>query len=279
MDAASELARRGREFDESLQRYFDGRSDPRIIGEAMSYSLFAPSKRLRPVLLLASAELFEGSAGSLPLAAGVEMIHTYSLIHDDLPCMDDDDTRRGKPSSHVVFGYPIAVLAGDALLNAAFEVMISGFFAASKRTRYMRALEEIARSSGYRGMIAGQAADVSGSVSTRRDVEFVSSFKTGALIAASVAAGAMMGGASSGELASMRRFGEETGLMFQIVDDLADYARDREGERNSWPAVVGEAEARREAALLADSAAGRLAAFGKEGDFLVRLVRFLAAGS
>jgi len=196
----------------------------RRVVEAMRYSIFTGGKRLRPVLCLAGAEAVGGSAeAALPAAVALEMIHTYSLIHDDLPAMDDDDFRRGRPTSHKVFGEALAILAGDGLLTlglaqlprAATAGRLDPLLAAA-------ALEVIARAAGHQGMVAGQAVDIE---SEGRDVgeevvDFIHSHKTGALITAAVTSGAIIGRASADQLRRLEEYGRRLGLAFQIVDDI-----------------------------------------------------------
>lgn len=220
-----------RKVEEELENYLPA-ADPRsgLLDEAMRYSLSAGGKRLRPVLLLAVCEIAGGSVEeAMPFACAMEYIHTYSLIHDDHPSMDDDDLRRGKPTNHIVYGDDMAILAGDGLLNSAFDVMIDAVLKADgdpeKKSRRLRAMREISEAAGVRGMIAGQAADcrpekVGGSEEER--LLYIHRNKTGAIIRASVRAGAILGGADGSDLEAFTRYAEQTGLTFQIVDDILD---------------------------------------------------------
>jgi geranylgeranyl diphosphate synthase type II len=199
--------------------------EPGILRDAMSYSLMAGGKRLRPVMCLLSAGIFGDEVKALDIACAIEMIHTYSLIHDDLPAMDNDDLRRGKPTCHKVFGEAYAILAGDGLLNSAFEVML-GCARHNKDAGldYISAMDIIAKASGTRGMIAGQAADIEFE-GTRQDsdvLKFIHERKTAALITASVASAAALFKASPAELAALETFGRCVGLAFQIIDDILD---------------------------------------------------------
>ena len=219
--------------DRELFKYLpDAEEESSSVLEAMKYSLSAGGKRVRPVLLLAACRLAGGKEeDALPFACAIEFIHTYSLIHDDLPAMDDDDLRRGKPTNHVVFGEACAVLAGDALLNRAFEVMLETLLNAEeeKRTGYIRAAECISAASGYRGMVGGQIADIEGENSENRSMEllkFIHRKKTGALIRSAVSAGAYIGGADEKLISDLSELGELMGLEFQIADDILDVCGD-----------------------------------------------------
>lgn len=219
--------------DRELFKYLpDAEEESSSVLEAMKYSLSAGGKRVRPVLLLAACRLAGGKEeDALPFACAIEFIHTYSLIHDDLPAMDDDDLRRGKPTNHVVFGEACAVLAGDALLNRAFEVMFETLLNAEeeKRTGYIRAAECISAASGYRGMVGGQIADIEGENSENRSMEllkFIHRKKTGALIRSAVSAGAYIGGADEKLISDLSELGELMGLEFQIADDILDVCGD-----------------------------------------------------
>ncbi len=248
-----------KQIEEELVRRLpavDARSG--ILEEAMRYSLEAGGKRLRPVLILAVCEIAGGSAAdAMPFACSMEYIHTYSLIHDDHPSMDNDDLRRGKPTNHKVYGDDIAILAGDGLLNSAFEIMLGEILRAgndpARRERCIRAAAEIAEAAGVRGMIAGQASDcrpelVQGSGEDR--LLYIHRNKTGAIIRASVRAGAILGGAGEAELEAFTTYAENVGLTFQIVDDILDVigsirelgkntGMDAERGKLTYPAVYG----------------------------------------
>ncbi|MGI6655144.1 MAG: polyprenyl synthetase family protein [Christensenellales bacterium] len=249
---------------------------PRTLVEAMRYSLLAGGKRLRPVLLLAAYGLYHPDiTQALPFAAAVEMIHTYSLIHDDLPAMDDDDLRRGGPTSHIQFGEATAILAGDALLTMAFELM-----AQSKHPRALPALGEIALRAGARGMIAGQSADLA--QDEKPDVAYIHQHKTADLLTAPVVAGLLLADAPQTAIQAGKQYGYHLGLAFQIADDLLDLEgdeatlgkrthKDAEAGKCTWPQVHGVEKARRDAfhhAQLAQQAAQDL---GRETAFFVWL--------
>ena len=216
--------RRG--VEESLTSFISGaeNSPQKIIFDSMKYSLEAGGKRIRPVLLLETIKMMGGdcSAG-IPFACAVEYIHTYSLIHDDLPAMDDDDLRRGKPTNHKVFGEAVAILAGDGLLNSAFEIM-SGEILKNNCVGSVKAMNVIASCAGVNGMIAGQIVDIEseGRSISYEDLRYLHSKKTGALIKASVMAGAYIAGANEEELKAVERYSENIGLAFQITDDILD---------------------------------------------------------
>ncbi len=235
---------------------------PAPLPEAMEYSLTAGGKRIRPVLLLAACELAGGSAeDALPFACALEMIHTYSLIHDDLPAMDNDDLRRGKPTSHKVFGEDIAILAGDGLLNAAAELMA----AQALRTgsiREIRAMESILRHAGVTGMIAGQVADVtSGGRKPQRDeLYYIQEHKTADLLEAAVEAGLALGGADAEQTEAGRQYALHLGLAFQMTDDMLDVTgnaeslgktpgKDAEQDKMTWIALLGTEGTAKEARL------------------------------
>ncbi|MBQ4341987.1 MAG: polyprenyl synthetase family protein [Clostridia bacterium] len=207
-----------------------GRIHPRLL-EAMFYSVEGGGKRIRPSLVLAVCEMLGGSLkNAMPIACGLEMIHTYSLIHDDLPCMDDDDMRRGRPSNHKVFGEAEAVLAGDGLLSLAFEVMLRAA-AESGDPGILAAAYEAAQRAGAAGMVSGQSADMEleGAANpTGEMLRYVHRHKTADMLEAAVVAGALTAGADAGVLEKLRRYSAEMGLLFQITDDLLDATGDQE---------------------------------------------------
>lgn len=226
-----------RAFDAERQRYaarieaylaecFIKNSPQRILFEAMRYSLLAGGKRLRPMLTLALCEICGGEAeAALPFAAAVEMVHTYSLIHDDLPCMDNDDFRRGKPTNHKVYGEAIAVLAGDALLTAAFGQLATAKLPAERIARGVAALADCA---GELGMVGGQVLDINAETRrcTEQEVYDIQSRKTGALISAACQLGVIAAGGTDVQLAQAKRYAEAIGLAFQIEDDILDIIGD-----------------------------------------------------
>ena len=212
--------------EDYLERLDFGVAAPaRPLVEAMRYSLLAGGKRIRPVLCLAVAErLREPPRRLLPYAAALELIHTYSLIHDDLPAIDDDSLRRGRPTCHVVFGEDIAILAGDGLFAEAFRLITDG--QEGTPARLVAALSEVARATGVRGMVGGQYMDVAAAASRDDELRLLHSLKTGRLIEAAVAGGALLCGVEGVELELHRAFAREIGLLFQIVDDILDVEGD-----------------------------------------------------
>ena len=219
-------------------------SVPEKLREAMAYSLEAGGKRVRPVLLLAACDFLGGdTAEALPFACALEMIHTYSLIHDDLPAMDDDSMRRGRPSSHIAFGEGVAILAGDGLLSAAMELMLRSACGMDS-LRGARAAEAIARRCGVTGMVAGQTVDVTeeGSEPTPERVDYIHLHKTADLITAATEAGALLACADPGQVDAMIRYGQSLGLTFQMVDDVLDVVGDASvlGKKTGLDAAAGK---------------------------------------
>ncbi len=225
----------------------------RLIYESMQYSIFAGGKRLRPVLLMATHKLFSKDLSkALPFAAAIEMIHTYSLIHDDLPAMDDDDYRRGKLTNHKVFGEGMAVLAGDGLLNKAYEVMLREVVESSNPLVAGKAAKTISDAAGVRGMIGGQVADI---LSENREIsakelDYIHAHKTGALIEAAMVSGAILSGAEQKDIENMGQVGRNLGLAFQIKDDILDIVGDEKQlgkqvgsdvakEKSTYPKLYG----------------------------------------
>jgi geranylgeranyl diphosphate synthase type II len=263
---------------------------PPKVFEAMRYSLFAGGKRVRPIFALASAEaLGAKTAGFLPIAGALELIHTYSLIHDDLPAMDDDDLRRGRPTCHKVYGEAIAILAGDGLLNRAFEVLSDPRrLKTVTAVRLIAITREISLASGVFGMVGGQVVDME---SEGKDVdlptlEYIHTHKTGALIRASVRTGAIYAKASEKRLKALTRYGERVGLAFQIADDILDIVGSREeiGKdvgsdlkkgKKTFPSFYGLEESRKRAKEVADQALAALKDFDRKADPLRELATYI----
>ncbi len=281
------LADWGRRVDRALDAWLDRGDRPERLSEAMAYSLHAGGKRFRPVLAMAAAEAC-GAAPSvaLPAACALECVHTYSLIHDDLPAMDDDDLRRGKPTSHKVFGEANAILAGDALLTEAFAILAGAGRHADRVRR--RLVAELAAAAGGSGMVGGQVLDMEaeGKRPTAGLVRRIHRRKTGALITAAVRMGAIAAGATPPRLARLTRYGAALGEAFQIVDDLLDEegtetelgkrpGADRTHAKATWPAAVGVEKAHRDARRLADEAMASLAGFGARAATLRGLVGYV----
>lgn len=259
---------------------------PDILFRAMDYSLSAGGKRLRPVLLLAACDMAGGDLrGALPFACALEMIHTYSLIHDDLPAMDNDDLRRGKPTNHKVFGEGMAVLAGDGLLSAAFETMLN---AACGQTdlRGTRAARAIARRAGVTGMVAGQTIDVTqeGTTPTLEKVSYIHAHKTADLLTAPMEAGLILAGVEDARLNAGIDYGYHLGMAFQMVDDLLDVEGDAAllGKQTgvdaaqgklTWIALRGVEQTRRDAAEHVGLAIAAITSFGERANFLKELAQ------
>jgi geranylgeranyl diphosphate synthase type II len=263
-------------------------ADPPTIHKAMRYSIFAGGKRIRPVLCLAACEAVAATRscrGAMPLACAVECIHTYSLIHDDLPCMDDDDLRRGKPTNHKVFGEGIAVLAGDALLTEAFALVAKA--KPPKRYPASMLVKELAYAAGSLRLIAGQVQDLEGENkrATLEEVRRTHLNKTGALITASIRLGAMSGNATPAQLKRLTRYGQDLGLAFQVIDDILDATStkkimgksvraDQKNQKSTFPSVLGIDKSRQFAADLIADAQAQLRTFGKSADPLRAIANF-----
>lgn len=266
----------------ALRLYLDGWSTaPEILREAMAYSLFAGGKRLRPALVLGAAEMLSGDDSSaMPAACAIEMIHTYSLIHDDLPAMDNDDVRRGKPTCHKVFGEATALLAGDALLTMAFEV--------AAETNDIRVVRELAHVAGIEGMAGGQFLDLTSEGQTLglESLQQIHAMKTGALIQGALRSGAFLGGASAEQLSALTEYGKYIGLAFQIADDILNVVGDAEAlgkpvgsdagkAKITYPALLGLEEARSCAQEAVNKAKGALSIFGTEGALFSALADYI----
>lgn len=268
----------------------DGKALTATLHKAMKYSLEAGGKRIRPVLAMAACEAVGGDLDQvMPAACALEFIHTYSLIHDDLPAMDDDDYRRGKPTCHKAFDEATAILAGDALLTAAFEIMSRrDLFNGVDSNILLDAAHDIAKAAGAAGMVGGQLADMEaeGKTVDLPTLEFIHTHKTGALILASVKVGAKLGGAGNDELKALSRYGEIAGLAFQVADDILDVTAstetlgkdagsDEARGKATYPALLGLKEARERAAELLNMAIGSLDEFDEKADPLREIARYI----
>jgi geranylgeranyl diphosphate synthase type II len=292
MDLKKYLQEQCQRIDAALDLFLPKETDlPHSVHKAMRYSVFAGGKRVRPILMLAACQAVGGDTGrAVPAACAMEMIHTYSLIHDDLPAMDDDDFRRGNPTNHKVFGEAIAILAGDALLTEAFRLISDprrsgGCDAAA----LLAVINEIAACAGSHGMVGGQVVDMESEGKPEIDlptVQYIHTHKTGALIKASVVSGALLGAAKGQALAAITRYGEAAGLAFQIADDILDIegtteeigkdaGSDEARGKATYPAVIGLAAAKEEAQAMMDEALQALAAFGEEADPLREIARYI----
>ena len=257
----------------------------------MRYSVLAGGKRVRPILALEACRAVGGrEAWVLPACCALEMIHTYSLIHDDLPAMDDDDLRRGRPTSHVKFGEATAILAGDALHSLAFQILAEEPRGSRFAGRRSRVLSLVARAAGMEGMVGGQVRDLEseGRRITHSDLRRIHRGKTGALLAASAEAGGILGGGSAGEVEALRRYGRAIGLAFQIVDDILDEegtrtalgkspGKDRAVKKATYPSLFGLERSRILASRAVEEARRALAPLGKRAAALERLAGFILA--
>jgi len=287
MNIKSYLAERKELVELALLKSLEDDLSPATLKKAMAYSLSAGGKRLRPILVIAGAEAVGGRAESvMPLACAMEMIHTFSLIHDDLPAMDDDDLRRGKPTNHKVFGDATAILAGDSLLAEAFSVLAR----ATKNSDsglLIDVIRDIADATGARGMTGGQQLDME-SVEKKLDEAALTrlhGLKTGRLITVSVTSGAKYCGASSEKIEVLRCYGESLGLAFQISDDILDIVgnqeelgkdigSDVENEKATFPAMIGLEASRQKAKMLSDSAISALSLLDERADPLREIARY-----
>ncbi len=281
-DLKTYLADRSALIDAALQRFIpSAETSPATIHKAMRHSMFAGGKRLRPILCLAAAEACGGDVeAAMPAACAVECLHTYSLIHDDLPCMDDDDFRRGVPTCHKVFGEGIAVLAGDALQALAFELVArTPANAAFNAADYVL---ELAVTAGSRHLIGGQVMDLEGEGKKLPldDLRYVHESKTAALLTTSIKLGGMSAGASTGQVQALHAFGWNTGLAFQIIDDILDVTqtseklgksagKDLASDKSTYPALLGLKASHEEADRLTNEAMAALDTLG-EGSFRLR---------
>ena len=276
--------------DQALGKFLPtAKTRPATVHDAMRYSIFAGGKRLRPVLCLAAAEACDGNyEDALAPVAAVECIHTYSLIHDDLPCMDDDDLRRGKPTSHVKYGEGIAVLAGDALLTIAFEILAKT--AATKRYDVGTYVTELANCAGSRHLIGGQVLDLEGEGSdvllSPTQLDYIHKSKTAALLTSSIRLGAMTANATPKKLEALSIYGQSLGLAFQVIDDILDVTstseklgksagKDEATNKSTYPALFGLDKSRKKAAQLTAKAHDALKPFGKKAQRLREIADYL----
>lgn len=290
LDIKVYLKERRETVDAFFRSYFENRIAPTVLHDAMLYSLFAGGKRVRPILALASYEACGNDSKEIvPYAAALELIHTYSLIHDDLPAMDDDDLRRGKPTSHKVFGEAIAILAGDALLTEAFMILSDRTLSpAIRESDLLRASREIAVAAGSRGMVAGQVQDML-SENTEPDeqtLSFIHKHKTAALLSSSVRIGPILAAADKERFGALSAYGVKIGLAFQVVDDILDLegeteelgkpkGSDEKKKKMTYPSLYGLDRSKEIAQGLISEAIGSLKLFGSEADPLREIARYL----
>jgi geranylgeranyl diphosphate synthase type II len=291
MELKEYLHDRSVQVDQALDYWLPGENVlPNTLHQAMRYSIFAGGKRLRPVMMIAASEAVGGTAQQVMHAAcALEMIHTYSLIHDDLPAMDDDDFRRGRPTNHKVYGEAAAILAGDALLTDAFRLLADDKAnMAVPPASVLRVIELVARYAGSQGMVGGQVVDMEseGKEIDFPTLEYIHTHKTGGLILASVQVGALLGGGDEKQFAALTRFGGAAGLAFQIADDILDVVGDQTAlgkdigsdqarGKATYPSLLGLAEARQRASELCDIAIEALTPLGAPAKTLQALARFI----
>lgn len=287
-DLKTYLKTRRQWVDETLEKILaSAQSWPKSLNESIRYSIFAGGKRLRPILALAAAEaLGQDPKPILPAACSLEMIHTYSLIHDDLPAMDDDDLRRGRPTNHKVYGEALAILAGDALLTQAFEVLAEAANNGTAKS-YLQVISRLAHAAGAQGMVGGQVQDLASEKKqiSLKELEHLHRHKTGALIQVSVEIGALLAEASTEQLKQFSEFGSAIGLAFQIADDVLDIeggeeigkdvGSDLEKEKSTYPSVVGLEKSKQMAHELTQQALGHLETFGEAAEPLREIARYV----
>ncbi len=285
------LEKQRQRVEAALERMLPSTSDPSApVMEAMRYSIMAGGKRVRPILLLAGAEAVGGGGDHLlPAACALECLHTYSLIHDDLPAMDNDDLRRGRPTCHKVYGEAIAILAGDGLLNFSFELLASEEMRKAVDASLLNETISIfGKASGVFGMVGGQTADIlyEGKPIDAETLAFIHRHKTGALLAVSVEMGAVLAGADAGRRHAIKEYGQALGLTFQIVDDILDIVGDEKvigkpvgsdtrNQKATYPALFGLEAARQKAEELLEQALDALAGFDHRAEPLRALARYV----
>jgi len=293
MDLKRYLRERIELIDSSLHNYLPPKElRPQRLHEAMHYSMFAGGKRIRPVLMLAACEAVGGNLqAALPAACALEMIHTYSLIHDDLPAMDDDDFRRGKPTNHRVYGEALAILAGDALLTEAFVLLTDPKVRGPVAQEVVcKVVQQMSRAAGARGMVGGQVVDIEseGKCISLDELEYIHRHKTGALISAALEIGGLIGGADDPAMAALQEYGQSAGLAFQVADDILDIVGDQQelGKdvgsdqargKATYPALMGLDGAREYADQLNQRALTALEPLGEAAAPLREIARYIVA--
>lgn len=291
MNFKEEQDNRVKEIEKVLAKYLPKPAGyQKVIMEAMAYSVTAGGKRLRPMLMKETFAMFGGEGAVVePFMAAIEMIHTYSLVHDDLPAMDNDEYRRGRRTTHVVYGEGMGILAGDALLNYAFETAVEAFeLAPTQAPRVAKALKILAGKAGIYGMIGGQVVDVSscGENLTQGMLDFIYELKTGALIESAMMIGAVLAGAGDDEVATVERIASLTGLAFQIQDDILDVTStmeelgkpihsDEKNEKTTYVTLKGLDKAVADVAQISEEAVSLLQGLGKENPYLEELLKAL----
>ena len=263
----------------------------KTIFEAMNYSLKAGGKRLRPILTLEACRIVGGNEeDAIPFAIAIEMIHTYSLIHDDLPALDNDDLRRGRPTNHKVYGDAMAILAGDGLLNYAFEIMLSSSIGKENPAKYLNAINEIAKSSGVYGMIGGQVVDIESEDKKieMEKLDFIHLNKTAAIIVGCMRAGAIIGDATEEQLENITKYATNIGLSFQIADDILDITGDEsklgkkvgsdiDNNKSTYPSLIGLEKSKEIANDLINESKTRISNIKGDTEFLNDLAEYIVA--
>jgi len=290
MDIKKEIAEHTSQVEEIIKKYLPEETGyQKTVMEAMNYSFLAGGKRLRPMLMQETYRLFGGTSDIIePFMAAIEMIHTYSLIHDDLPAMDNDDYRRGRKTTHVVYGEAMGILAGDALLNFAFETACKGLMQEVGNPAVARAVQILAQKAGIYGMLGGQVVDVEseGQPLEREKLDFIYDLKTGALIEASMLIGAVLAGASEKEQQVILQVAKDVGLAFQIQDDILDVTSDIEtlgkpigsdekNHKTTYVTIRGLAQAQKDVEEISERALEGVASLSEENVFLNELIRYL----
>lgn len=289
MSFKEELQKRTADIEEILKKYLPEETGfQKTVLEAMNYSVTAGGKRLRPMLMQETYRMFGGSSQVIePFMAAIEMIHTYSLVHDDLPAMDNDEYRRGRKTTHAVYGEAFGILAGDALLNYAFETA-AGALLLELNERTARAIQVLAEKAGIYGMIGGQVVDVEseGQAVSKEKLDFIYRLKTSALIESSMMIGALLAGASEEEVDKIRRTAQDVGLAFQIQDDILDVTStlevlgkpihsDEKNEKTTYVTLKGLEQAKQDVEEISKRALATLASLGRENPFLEELITML----
>jgi geranylgeranyl diphosphate synthase type II len=288
MDIRDYLKEKKKLIDSFLEEYFREKTRPYVLSDSMFYSLSAGGKRIRPVLCLSSYEACGGRPEDIvQYASALEMIHTYSLIHDDLPAMDNDDLRRGKPTNHKVFGEAVAILAGDALFTEAFSILSVPRPPVTAED-LLKAVKEIAEASGMRGMVAGQVQDIlsENSGPDEETLKFIHLHKTAALLSASVRTGAVLSGVEDRRSAAIAEYGQKIGLAFQVIDDILDIegdtdvigkpiGSDEKKNKLTYPRIYGLPKSRSIAEQLIADAVASLSVFSSEADPLREIALYL----
>lgn len=290
MDLKKYLKEKKETVDSFFRDYFKEQRRPEVLQESMLYSLFAGGKRVRPILAMAAYEACGGAAADIvPYASALELIHTYSLIHDDLPAMDNDDLRRGKPTNHKVYGEAVAILAGDALLTEAFRILSAPSHGSKVKDRdLLKASAEISAASGYQGMVAGQVQDIlsENAEADAETLQFIHRHKTAALIRASVKVGGILSGINAEVVGALTSYGENIGHAFQVIDDILDVegntkelgktvGSDEKINKMTYPRLYGLERSRGIAKELVGAAVASLEPFSSGADPLREIARYL----